>query len=717
MSHAKYEHTKAIELFDREINTRLSESDERSQVNTHLDDELLENINIGSPSTKKELELALWGSGQSVWMWSKAENTIDLKFYVENRFEFNEISVPFDSLTVNIHPNDAEGFLEVWKSHCNGQTDELLIKFRYLKNNEYHWFVLRGKVIAKDKDGASAIIGTFADITESISNQTKLSLMSQAFAKSKQAMLVLSHSMLISEYNDAWVKQFDPYEVTLNGLSLAELVPLTKHDMVNLEANGYIEKTTTLSIPGQNECPIELLVNQFESKETQSKYYIVVAKDLSDTIATKQELHRLATRDQVTGLINRFELKNQLDNLIQSKINCEVFYVDLNGVKEVSDALGHENRDKLLQNVASGLLEELDDALHISTWGSTEFIIVYKGLNNLERHMVVTLIQKTIRNNTFINSGQKFSISAHIGSSMFPDHAKTSAELIRRADAALYYSKENSVERFSIYSKGMASEILNRIRLVNNLREALENEQLNFVLQGKYNQSRELIGAELLCRWNSSEHGLVPPTAFIPLIEKYGMESQLGFLAIRSAIDYIEKLLSYSIAVPISVNISASQILDDNFLGQLHSYITNAAISPELLELEITESVFIDDDSQATRKLKEIKALGVRISLDDFGTGYSSLSYLGRYNFDLVKIDRSFIIEIEEDLKARKLFEAIMNICTALELDVVVEGIETESQFTILQSSGVKKFQGFLLGKPSAINDFLDQNPKPNLLT
>lgn len=709
MRHDQHEHTNAIELFDSDIKQGCSQSGIHSQIGTHLEDELLDDINIGSPSTKKELELALWGSGQSVWMWSKTNDTIDLKFYVENRFEFNEISVPFNSLTVNIHPDDAESFLDTWKSHCKGQTSELLIKFRYLKNKEYLWYVLRGKVTSTDDNGATAIVGTFADITDAISKQTKLSLMSQAFSKSKQAMLVLSQSMLISEYNDAWIEQFDPFEVSLNGLSLAELVPITKHDMLALESKGFIEKSTTLSIPEQDECPIELLINQFESKDTQSKYYIVVAKDLSDSIATKQELHRLATRDQVTGLINRFELQNQLDHLISTKIKFEVFYIDLNGEKEVSDALGHENRDRLLQNVATGLIEELNDALHISTWGSSEFIIVYKAVNHAERQRLVTLIQKTISNNTFINSGQKFSISAHIGSSMFPEHAETSGELIRRADAALYYSKENSIERFSIYSKGMASEILNRIRLVNNLREALEKEQLNFVLQGKYNQSRELIGAELLCRWTSSEHGLVSPTAFIPLIEKYGMESQLGLLAIRSAITYIKTLSTYGVAVPISVNISASQILDDNFLAQLHGYISRAGISPNLLELEITESVFIDDDSQATSKLKDIKALGIRISLDDFGTGYSSLSYLGQYNFDLVKIDRSFIIEIEQDLKARKLFDAIMNICTALDLDVVVEGIETESQFSILQSSGVSKFQGFLLGKPSPINDFLDQ--------
>ncbi len=692
-------------------------------TNFELYEELLEGVEQQIPLTEqsskektiKQLELALWGSEQSVWMWDRTNNNVELKFYVNASFEVFERVLKFDDITVDIHPYDADAFVIDWNNHVEGHTSELRTKFRFKLKSDYVWFEIRGKVSAFDDQGALTIIGTFTNISSIVSNQTKLNLMSEAFSKSKQPMLILSQNMVITEYNEAWIQQLDPNEQSLDSVSFAELVPLNKKDMEAMQSLGYCEKNTKLTIGDQDAIPVELLINQFESTDTLSQFYIVLVKDLTDTIETEKKLHNLATIDPVSLLPNRFELLNQLTILSEgSRAFFDIYYIDLSGVKEVSDALGHQSSDELIHNIAQGLSKELDDAYIISRWGGNEFIVSLNSVENESRNALIleniARIQSAIIDNAVVKSGQHFTVSSFIGVANYPQDASTADSLIRKADAALYFSKQATHANYSIYSKGMADEILNRIELLNDLRDAINNEELNFVLQGKYDQERKLIGAELLCRWISDKHGFVSPGVFIPLIEQYGMEYQLGILAIKSAMSYLQTLNKMGTKVPISVNISATQALDPQFIDTIKTLFEHQEVDASLLELEVTESVFINDSSNANKRLDDLKAMGLRISLDDFGTGYSSLSYLGQFNFDVVKIDRSFIIEIEKDEKAKKLFCAIMNICQALDLDVVVEGIETEKQFSILHNAGVNKFQGFLLGKPSAFEDFVEQN-------
>ncbi|MEQ3658257.1 MAG: EAL domain-containing protein [Glaciecola sp.] len=251
---------------------------------------------------------------------------------------------------------------------------------------------------------------------------------------------------------------------------------------------------------------------------------------------------------------------------------------------------------------------------------------------------------------------------------------------------------------------------MKKLNMLNELREAVKSESLNFVLQGKYNEQRQLIGAELLCRWHSPSFGHVSPGVFIPMIEQHGLESALGLLAVKQAAVFGNVLANYGVKIPISVNISSPQILDPEFLPQIISICSEYDAAHELIELEITESVFMLEDESPTARLLEIQKAGFRISLDDFGTGYSSLSYLRQFQFDVVKIDRSFILDLENSERAYNLFVAIMDMCKALRTDTVVEGIETERQFELLSKVGVNKYQGFLLGRPIILDDFVKDN-------
>ena len=266
---------------------------------------------------------------------------------------------------------------------------------------------------------------------------------------------------------------------------------------------------------------------------------------------------------------------------------------------------------------------------------------------------------------------------------------------------------KNIVQR---YYQDLTNDAVKKVTMLNELREAIRLEKLNFVLQGKYDTQKQLIGAEILCRWNSVTYGNVSPNVFIPLIENNGLESLLGLLAVKNAALYSGILNSDGVRVPISVNISSPQILDPHFLQHLIE-ICHAHNTPhDLLELEITESVFMLDEDSPSDRLGAIQKAGFKISLDDFGTGYSSLSYLRQFHFDIVKIDRSFILDLEDNERSYKLVVAIMDMCKALNTDTIVEGIETERQFELLKRVGFNKFQGFLLGRPIGLDDFVKDN-------
>lgn len=716
----------SVEMFVEEEHTPLSSDipSDSSISSDFLQTKAKEEGNL-SQKQAKQLELALWASGQSVWSWDQSTNSLDLLFYSSDHFKIVRHALDFEKISLTLHPNDSDRFFKDWEAITQGLESEINGNYRFFFENDYKWFQIKGKISAFDDAGVQTIIGIFSDVTDQLENETNYKLMSEAFEKVKQPMLVLSQNMIIAEYNEAWIQQLDQAEQSLINPNFIEMVLLTKFDMEKIKTIGFCEKTTELKISDNPPIPVDIIINQFETPDSGASYYIVILKDLTESIRTKNKLHNLATRHQVTNLINRSELTNQLDILLlKDNVSFDLLYIDMVGMNEVKDAVGHENSEKILAKIARGFEKTLTDASIIAHRDGHEFVIVFEHEKKQEqalkadyRSMLeITLAGQIERVNLVIKSHgsmsneQEFTINSYIGISSFPKHGKTSSQLIRRADSALHYAKEATNQNYAIYSKGMTQEIANRIQLVNDLREAINKEELKFVIQGKYDSKRNLIGGELLCRWVSAKHGFVSPGVFIPLIEQYGMEYQLGILALKQAIYHIQALAKHDVYVPISVNISASQALDSDFLTTLNSIISQTKVNAKLLEIEVTESVFINSSIDATERLNSIRALGVSISLDDFGTGYSSLSYLGQYQFDIVKIDRAFIIEIERDNKAQKLFYAIMNICQALDLDVVVEGIETESQFEILHCAGVNKFQGFLLGRPTELDSFIIDN-------
>jgi diguanylate cyclase (GGDEF)-like protein len=667
------------------------------------------------------MEFALWGSGLSVWSWHRDPGEIVIKAFQNGQYREQNTYASFAEFCDNVHADEVNELKRKWQSILNQSLVSFEFTLRFLFSNEYRWLLLKGRVTSLDDNGVNMLVGTFEDVTDQKNNESQSHIMSYAFAQTSQPMLILEKNLRIVDVNAAFYNQIDPHYTPLNNTNFATCVTLTKSDVYNLDTHGFLEKQTEYTPSNIDShdatLPVRLAFNLFHARELNQDYYIVALTNLSERLKNDAILYRLANYDSLTGLLNRRALKSSLDTLIKEKeelaqeglsqhAQFSLCYIDFEGFKQINEAFGHEHGDSVLESIGDKMRSILTDALFLARWGGDELIVVFSEVDHAGVSERIRSINTIIANEKINLNGQVFNLHAHLGVALFPDHGSSSSELIRNADAALYHAKAEEGCDWKLYTQGMTDDQVKQITFVNDIRQAIANNELNFVLQGKFDQNRNLIGAEALCRWQSNKHGFVSPGVFIPLIEKHGMEYQLGELALDNAMSYITLLGSNGISIPISVNISSSQFLQAAFIDLAKTLLAKHNIDASLIELEITESVFMVDESLATQNFQRIHELGFRISLDDFGTGYSSLSYLSKYHFDVVKIDRQFIINLADNLKAQKLFSAILNLCSALDIETVVEGIETEEQFQLLTDSGVTKFQGFLLGRPTPFNDF-----------
>lgn len=662
--------------------------------------------------SKKLLQMALWASGESIWSWQKNTDTFYFKEFVYESMEPVEREVPFIEFVDNIHPDDIKNFQLNWSLHQMGFSTDVDGAYRVKNGDIYDWIRFRGRVVAFNDDAAQTVVGTVKNVTDLIETETSSKLMSYAFSRSADPMIIVSKSLQIIEINEAFSKLASIAAKICQRFSLSKFIKFSHSEIQELNENDALSLETKLCIDEKFAIDIDLSITEFKSDESASDYYVVALKDLTERKKTEKKLYQLAHFDPLTNLLNRTAFRQRFEDFLSNSEQQKfaVIFVEIQGVKEVNETLGHGAGEKLLKKQSDILRSLTNSNMHLCRWGGSEFCFILPILNDEVWEYKTQVIVDKLRQQSITLDGHKVNISCSIGVSIYPEHGKTFDSLIKCADAAMFYAKSKDANTVQRYYQDISDEALKKITLLNELREAIKLEQLSFVLQGKYDTQRQLIGAEVLCRWVSPTYGPISPGIFIPLIEKNGLESDLGLLAVKNAAVYTGILNSYGVKIPISVNISSPQILDPNFLEQLITICKNHNTPYELLELEITESVFMAGDESPSVRLRAIQQAGFRISLDDFGTGYSSLSYLRQFHFDVVKIDRSFILDLEDNERAYALFVAIMDMCKALKTDTIVEGIETENQFALLNKVGVSKFQGFLLGRPIILDEFVKAN-------
>ena len=423
----------------------------------------------------------------------------------------------------------------------------------------------------------------------------------------------------------------------------------------------------------------------------------------------------LANHDSLTGIFNRqffrHELASEIARALPSGEPFAVHLVDLDGFKEINDRYGHKAGDDLLIAVARQLETLAAEGDTIARLGGDEFAVLQVGLsasNEAERR--ASTICRSVE--TVLSQGRAEweTAGASVGFAFFPADAETPEELLRNADLALYEAKQSGRGKACRYRLSMTREVEQRRRLEDDLRKALVKGGygLHLAYQPQFRLSdRKLIGFEALARWIHPEFGEIPPEEFVPIAEHGRLIGDLGVWVLREA---CRAASQWRDEIDIAVNLSPAQIAEGDLPHIVHSLLVETGLRPGRLELEITENVLIDDKHRALHILRRLSAMGVRIAMDDFGTGYASLSYLHFFPFDKIKIDRSFISNLESNAYSLAIVDAVLGLCSTIGIPVTAEGIETQAQLDLLIAKNCDIGQGFFLGSPGAAFDCHPEN-------
>lgn len=441
--------------------------------------------------------------------------------------------------------------------------------------------------------------------------------------------------------------------------------------------------------------------------------------DITEHMLSQQQVEYLATRDPLTELANRYlfndELVNHIDRF-RDKTNIALLFIDLDRFKTINDSLGHQVGDRLLKVVAERLQECIGDKSLLARLGGDEFMVMMIDPDNNEAvealaHSINLSISKTFELDYY-----KLNTTCSIGISMYPHDSKESHILLRNADTAMYSAKAKGGNRYQFYTDEMNQKVNSRLTIETELRRAIKENEFEIHYQPQVNaHTGELEGAEALVRWIHPTAGMVSPIEFIPVAEETGLIRDIGDWVLEQACATFKQWNDESeLDLSVAVNVSVRQ-LDDSFTLRVQEIINQTGIATSQLELEITESLLMDNINENIRILESINRLGVRFAMDDFGTGYSSLSYLRQFPISKLKIDRSFVNDITEDPEDEAIIRAIIAMGQTLKLRIIAEGVENHQQLMLLKSMDCDSYQGYYFSKPLNSEEFYQKYIQPSV--
>ena len=459
----------------------------------------------------------------------------------------------------------------------------------------------------------------------------------------------------------------------------------------------------------------ERLRIQKEDKDARAAELVIANKELQfqneERTKRAKELHELVFYDILTGLPNRRTMIDFLHlafyHSSQSGHDGAVLFVGLDDFRDINDTLGHDFGNLLLKEVALRLVSCLREGDTAGRLGGDEFVVILKEAS--ERTIEVALDAHTVGARILATLSEPYKLGSHechttasIGATFFREYGKSAEECLKRADIAMNKAKQEGGNSLRFFDPEMQTQITDRVTLENDLKEALNLGQFVLYYQIQVDAAHRILGVESLIRWQHPKRGLVSPAEFIPAAEDTGLIVPIGLWALETACAQLEawKENKETSELVVSVNISARQFQEADFVSRVLSIVECHDINPALLKLELTESLVFESIDKSIASIEALKATGIQFSLDDFGTGYSSLRYLQRLPIDELKIDLSFVQNIITDSDDRAIVLAIITMAHSLGLDVIAEGVESVEQQQLLMEKGCLKYQGYLFGRP-----------------
>ncbi|MGM0846818.1 MAG: bifunctional diguanylate cyclase/phosphodiesterase [Bacillota bacterium] len=431
-----------------------------------------------------------------------------------------------------------------------------------------------------------------------------------------------------------------------------------------------------------------------------------IGRNITEQKKTEEKITQLAYYDAETGLPNRVKFRELSEEFIERAKNKKrrlgILFLDIDRFKLVNDTLGHSAGDRILIQLADRIKNVLPKGAYLGRFGSDKFtILISKNVTDEKIRKVGEVIAEHIQM-PILHENQEFYIKASIGIAVYPDHGSNLSDLLRNADTSLNWAKSNGGDQIIFYTNEMNVNTLKKVKMESYLRKALEREEFTIFYQPIVELSgRQVIGAEALIRWNHPYLGLISPMEFIPLAEETGLIGPIGNWVLQEACQQAKKWQEKGLdEFYISVNVSANQFQQPSFMNQINEALKLSGLSPEHLCLELTESVMIGHSVHIIDRMEELSALGVKIAIDDFGTGYSSLSYLKHLPLHVLKIDKSFVQNIEESSSDYAIVQAVSMMGKGLGMQVIVEGIETSEQLVLLDDLNCDLGQGYFISRP-----------------
>lgn len=458
--------------------------------------------------------------------------------------------------------------------------------------------------------------------------------------------------------------------------------------------------------------PEQLTMCALKNKNGIQTHYAAIFNDISQSKRDEQTIIRLAYHDALTGLPNRMLFYDRLETAIghahHYNEKAAILLIDFDRFKVINDTLGHAAGDELLRRAANRLLQQIREGDTLARMGADEFAIILPDIGQPESVLPVTSRILSACRQVWDISEASYHLTASIGLAIYPDDGNTAEILMKSADIALYRAKESGKNSCQMASAATNEKALERLQLESDLRRALEQDQFIIYFQPQVDTvTGYMSGAEVLLRWQHPVRGMISPAQFIPLAEETGLIIPIGEWVLKTACAQMAEWSQRNLPITkLSVNLSARQFSEQNLLSTITETITASGINPNMLELEITESIAMYDIEYTVATLKSLKSLGLSISLDDFGTGYSSLVYLKQLPIDTLKIDQSFVQGLSNSSDDATIIDAIIGLAGSLRLRVIAEGVETAFQADFLRQRICHTMQGYHFSPPVPAREF-----------
>ncbi|MEO8465035.1 MAG: EAL domain-containing protein [Gammaproteobacteria bacterium] len=624
----------------------------------------------------------------------------------------------FDNFLAKIHPDDRPALIVGQSNISPGPTGFMPTQSRLLLAGGRETIVEQIVELRVDENGKPlAVVGTVHDITERRALENQLRESESRYSSTVElAAMGIAHIDLSGRFiwSNGRLREMLGYDndellkLTIWDISHPEDSNMADRDRPRLHA-GEIE---TLALEKRclrkDSTPIwvRITVATRRTGDDRLMYDVAIVDDITARKSVEARVKYLATHDELTSLANRTLFAELLDHAIETAERydrrCAVLFIDLDRFKIVNDSLGHDAGDLLLQEVASRLRACIRKSAVVGRLGGDEFVVLLEELPSTEVAADVARRILASMHAPFKIMGHECRVTVSIGIATYPDDAADAAALMKHADLAMYLAKDEGKNNFQVYSSNMSPMSVEHLELEMRLAHALERAEFSLQYQPRVDiATGQIRGAEALLRWSNPDLGAVPPARFIPLAEDTGLIVAIGKWAIRKACE--QNVAWQKLGLPevvMSVNLSPRQFKDPTLLSGIVKVLEETGMRPDLLELEITETMIMNHVDIAAEKAAAMKALGVKLAIDDFGTGYSSLSQLKRFPIDTLKIDRAFVRDIPHRVDDTAITRAVVSLGKALGVRVIAEGVETAAQYEFLRDNGCDEIQGFYFSKP-----------------